>query len=256
MQIHTGIPIISLDDLDTILEKNGPNFYRGLSSINHQMLPSLTRLIRNQAEAENAERFIWEKVMKDSAIFKHCGYNSATITLWQEWELIAQCRHAGLLSRMMDLTSKSIVAAWFACSENYDSDAILWEMKFPINVTLASKIRQHPYEINEMKLIYPDIYSTGESLYNTESHKNAMHQWSRLLIQPMKDAIIPLNNQEYCPIDFIGHIIPKEYKRGIYDEISAIRENFILAPNNELEQYVEVINKEVKEKFGIEEQNG
>lgn len=256
MQIHTGIPIISLDDLDAILEKNGPSFYRGQSSVQHQLLPTLTRQIKTLQDAEQSEVFIWNKVLHTPEILKICGYDLKTMTIRQEWELMAQCRHAGLLSRMMDLTSKSIVAAWFACSENYDSDAILWEIQLPIHATLASAMQQHPYEINEMKLIYPDIYSTGESLYNTESHKNAMHQWSRLLIQPMKDAIIPLNNQEYCPIDFIGHIIPKEYKRGIYDEISAIRENFILAPNNELEQYVEVINKEVKEKFGIEEQNG
>ena len=76
-----------------------------------------------------------------------------------------------------------------------------------------------------------------------------MHQLSKLLLQPMSDALIPLEEQDNPSIIRIKHIVPKKFKKKIFDEISSIRENHILAPNNELEKYVLAINDEVKEKF-------
>lgn len=249
MQIYTDIPITSLDDLDTIHEKYSYNFYRGLSSVQHRLLPSLTRQIKTLRDAEEAEFFIWNKLLEKPEILRICGYKPASMNIRQEWELMAQCRHAGLWSRMLDITSKDIVALYFACCADYDSDGIFWELIFPFHVTLSSQMQQHPCEVNEMKLIHPDIFGIGEELYNTASHKNAMHQWSRLLIQPMKDALIPLEEQSNSTIIGIKHIVPKEFKQKLYREISDLRKDFILAPNNELEKYVSAINNEVEEKF-------
>ena len=214
----------------------------------------MTRQIKTLQDAEQAEVFIWNKVLHTPEILKICGYNLKTMTIRQEWELMAQCRHAGLLSRMMDMTSKNIVALWFACGGDCDSDGVFWELKIRGSITMASNLQVHPCEVNDTMVIHPNIYGTGEDLYNTASHRNAMHQWSRLLIQPMKDALVPLQVQVNPNACLIRHVIPKYCKQELYDEISAIRENFILAPNNELEKYVDVINEEVKEKFGIKEQ--
>lgn len=249
MQIYTDIPIISLDDLDTIHEKHGPSFYRGLSSVHHRLLSTLTRQINTLHAAKEAEVFIWNKVLESPDIFRICGYNSASMVVRHEWELMAQCRHAGLMSRMLDLTSKDLVALYFACSADYDYDGIFWEIIFPFRVTMLSQMQQHPCEVNDMKLIHPNIYGIREELYNTDSHRNAMHQWSRLLIQPLNDALTPLEEQSNSTIIGIKHIVPKEFKQKLYREISDLSKDFILAPNNELEKYMSAINDEVEERF-------
>ena len=218
MQEYSIIPITCLNDLRSMHEKNGYLLYRGLSSVQHRLLPTLTRHIRKLRDAEAAEIFIWKKVLGSPDILKICGYNTNSITICQEWELMAQCRHAGLWSRMLDLTSRDIVALYFACSADYDSDGVFWEIDLSIPVTLSSRMQQHPCEVKEMKLIHPNIVSTGEDTYNTHSHRNAMHQLSKFLLQPMGDALIPLEEQENPSIIRIKHIVPKEFKKKIFDE--------------------------------------
>lgn len=230
------------------------SYYRGLSSMNHTLLPSLTRKIRCAEKARNAEKYIWEKISTNNIICDFFHYPIEEKTRQQEWELALLCRHSGVLSRIMEFTPTTKIACWFAAIENGNEDGALWEMILPESIRNRDAYEKFltPCEIAGTNFFRSSIVSRGEESFNSMAERNSFHQNAFCFVQSMEDSVIPLEQQNL--IQLIRHRIPASSKQIIINTMKNFKvaqkyTDFVYAEDTIIKNEIDKINSEVLQKF-------
>lgn len=188
-QVQEDYPTYQIDDYPVI----GPNFlFRGISRKEYGLLPGILRMEtihgRSDIAMELPKYTMWAQ---ERAIIEHfqteaCFYlKGVDLNDWVTWTEYAQ--HYGVPTRFLDWSSNSLVALYFACKDNVESDAAVWFLHLSNYQRLKTKtllkemkprqctLRQVVNRLlsGELELVNPIIYKP----YYVDAHMNAQSSY-------------------------------------------------------------------------------
>ena len=131
----TELIINEFNDLYLLAQayRKGRWVFRGHSHIDYELLP---RIGRGDIEVRHETR-IFDFFVREAAAYLSPMPAS-------EWELLALARHHGLPTRLLDWTENPLVAAYFACLEQYDVDGAI----YMLNTNEVISEQMSPFEID------------------------------------------------------------------------------------------------------------
>jgi hypothetical protein len=103
-------------------------FFRGHTKAEYELVPGLYRLNRVRDESfaswEDLEKFLLLAFQREAA-----QYIEGQSLSFEDWICLAQ--HHRLPTRLLDWTTNSLIALFFAVESNYETEANVWCMGFP-----------------------------------------------------------------------------------------------------------------------------
>lgn len=179
--------------------KNSAYMYRGLSNIKFKLVPKVARDWHLQLKYM---RFMEAHMLAQFQIQATPFVSQRPTTPW-EWLALGQ--HHGMPTRLLDWTKNPLVALYFACRENRDSDAVIYFSGGLKSIDI--KKDKDPFSIDEDKMWQP------EHMVPRISAQNGLFSVS-------KDPTIPLESGIFLKVVVTAkskqEIIRSLYKYGVH----------------------------------------
>jgi len=142
--------IRDISDLLSVLKewKDRPSIFRGMSSDQHRLLPSIGRcpLHARLGKRSSVESRIFRR-FKDRSL-PHLGF-----TPRDDWEWLAVAQHFGLPTRLLDWTANPLIAAFFAVEREGAADSAIFVCE--IRAVLDKTKFHDPFAITEVVRFTP-----------------------------------------------------------------------------------------------------
>lgn len=152
------------------------DFFRGQSSIDYRLLPSIGRMLK---DGNTDVLLTFEKEIFLDFKRKYSRYTSCRPQNDMEFLFLAQ--HYGLPTRLLDWTYNPLIALYFACNANFDKDGVVFHMmpfsratfdpnchdifKFPYETVLQPNLTDVRYKNqNGLFVYYPKPWEENSSL--------------------------------------------------------------------------------------------
>ncbi|WP_159019877.1 FRG domain-containing protein [Algibacter sp. L3A6] len=142
---------LELIELLTFLNVDDRNvhMWRGQSNINWRIDHSAYRRLRlDKNQITDSDLINYEKNLLKQASLK--GYRQQNGRILSDLELLAKLQHHGAATRLVDFTRNSLIALWFASSENLESDGLLIGLHTDFLGGYESEIQdyKYPFQLN------------------------------------------------------------------------------------------------------------
>ncbi|GAA4241478.1 MULTISPECIES: FRG domain-containing protein [Winogradskyella] len=130
------------------LKKNNDLIFRGQSNVDWEIIPKSGRNGFSEKYTKTLpERQIfnsWKRYAKS-----HLSKHPET-----EWDWLAIAQHHGLATRLLDWSKNPLVAAFFACIENNDSDGVIYYYKLT-DVLEFDERTTSPFDFKGFNIFFP-----------------------------------------------------------------------------------------------------
>ncbi len=181
-------------------KKGVTTLYRGMKSLDFELVPSIGRLKFKSDSLERNEKRIF-KLFKESSV-SYLKYQPKN-----EWEWLAVAQHYGLPTRFLDWSYNPLIAAYFAVEEEYDGDSIIYGIKTNSSVNIET---DNPFEIKRVKRYTPPLISER---INTQNGCFTVHPNPRKPFKP--ESMIKI----LIDIDFRRKLKQMLFKLGIRQRV-------------------------------------
>lgn len=127
------------------------DFFRGQSSVEYKLLPSIGRLFKNGNEQALVE---YERCIFDEFKRKFSQYTDCRPQRDLDFLFLAQ--HYGLPTRLLDWTYNPIIALYFACNSNFEKDGVVFQC-FPFSHAIFNKETHDIFSFPRESILIPDL---------------------------------------------------------------------------------------------------
>ncbi|MBC5644053.1 FRG domain-containing protein [Parabacteroides sp. BX2] len=145
------IVITSVEDLlDKLNVFPDIDFFRGHSSIEYKLIPSIGRLFSKKEDIiPHFEYEIFEDFKRKYPLF-------TDIRLQCDFDILFLAQHHGLPTRLLDWTYNPLVALYFASCSNFDKDGCIYHA-FPSKAISQYEKGWDPFNVNENLIVIPKL---------------------------------------------------------------------------------------------------
>lgn len=221
--------ITNFSDLVKLFEplKNKNNLiFRGQSDKNWEVLPKSGR-------KDFIEKYT--ELITEQMIFKSwIRYAKYHLTKYPDnnWDWLAIAQHHGLATRLLDWTKNPLVSAYFACSDNYDRDGVIYYYLLNHLVDFDEK-KTEPFEMKGFNVFFPSGFASriiNQRGIFTITDKPEIGL-KKQLKSNLKEIIIPkeLKKEILQSLDFYG--INKMSLFQDLDSLSDYLNDYVTLPN-------------------------
>lgn len=174
------------------------SLFRGQSQ-KKPLLPSIARKDPRKNTAE-LERFLLNELKRRTA-------SQSSPTLKDGWDWLVFAQHFGLKTRLLDWTTNPLMAIWFACNNNVDSDAYVYLFLANKTFLLNKQVNPNPFAITSTKIFRPP--QNNERII-AQSGWFTAHAYST-----MTNSFVPLEQNKRYRDMVVELQIPKALKKTI-----------------------------------------
>lgn len=167
------------------------DFFRGQSSVEYKLIPSIGRMFR---DGEEKALLQFEKEIFEDFKRKYSQYTDSMPRNNVEFLYLAQ--HYGLPTRLLDWTYNPLIALYFACCSNFDKDGVVFHC-FPYSRAILDEETQDVFSFPAETILQPNLtdlrYKNQNGLfilYPQPWQENTSHIFHRYIIPSKSKKLI------------------------------------------------------------------
>lgn len=174
------------------------DFFRGQSSSEYKLIPSIGRLFKEGQEKVliQYEREIFEDFKRKFSLFTDARPKN-------DKEFLFLAQHYGLPTRLLDWTYNPLIALYFACCSNFDKDGVVFQ-GYEFNRTIFNEDKDNILSFQSFDLLLPNL---------TDVRYKNQNGLFVLYPEPWKEGFKFISTR---------YIVPSSSKRNILNKLEKI----------------------------------
>ncbi len=176
------------------------DFFRGHSSIDYKLIPSIGRI---HQEGKDKEVLQFEKEIFDDFKRKYSLFTDVRPRNDMEFLFLAQ--HYGLLTRLLDWTFNPMIALYFACVSNPEKDGVVFHC-MPFSHHVFDLTKDNVLSFPHLTILTPNL---------TDVRYKNQNGLFLLYPKPWQEELSHIHERFVVPANAKKHILVKLEKIGI-----------------------------------------
>lgn len=176
------------------------DFFRGQSSVEYKLIPSIGRMFKDGKEKVLLQ---FEKEIFEDFKRKFSHYTDSRPRNDVEFLYLAQ--HYGLPTRLLDWTYNPLIALYFACCSNFDKDGVVFHC-LPFSRAVLDEEKQDIFSFHKETILKPNLTNVR---YKNQNGLFILYS------KPWQENTSYINHRYIIPSTSKKEIISKLMKIGI-----------------------------------------